>query len=271
MARVLTPTHCLNEFKLLFAAVTEWENDNRQEIFVQWSQNMIKGFTLKLEKAFERFFDETADFGNTVLADSRLMIIAIDSLFAEYGKFKKGIAEESPSCSPSGTDGLWRAYLAVRETFKQAVPLSKPLPIKQMMNDGVSLNQIATIYGWFDENGAPDVLKVTEEMETPGTHYNPKTWVHPALAKRQERIDKEWAERMENVKPREKIFEVNQPKPKVDWQVPSIAVMVQAGAPAEQIANVHKITVEEAQMYLDEANAEKAEAENTSSKQLANV
>ncbi len=266
MARVITPSHCHHQFKYLSDAIAEWENDNRQDILVPWSQGMVKGFTSKLEAAFERFFDETADFENTVVPDARSMIIWIDTLFAEYSKFKRGIAEESPSCSPSGTDGLWRAFLNVKEVFKQIAPLSRPLPVSRMIADSVSLNQIATIYGWLNEDGSPDCLKVTEEIEKPGTHYDPKKWIHPALAKRQELINKEWAIRVQTVEPRKKMFEPIQSKSKSDWVPPSIAVMVLAGAPPEQISNVHGISIEEAQAFLDEANDSKI-----SSSQLANV
>lgn len=268
MARAITPSHCHHQFKALSEAIAEWESDNRPDILVPWSQGMVKGFTVKLEAAFERFFDETADFENTVVPAARSMIIWIDNLFSEYAKFKRGIAEESPSCSPSGTDGLWRAFLNVKEVFKQTAPLSRPLPISRMITDNVSLNQIATIYGWLNDDGSPDCLKVTEEIEKPGTHYNPEKWVHPALAKRQELIDKEWAVRMQTVEPRKKMFEPVASKPKPDWIPPSIDVMVLAGAPPEQIANVHGISVEEAQRRLDEACAIDPKA---SGSQLANV
>lgn len=273
MARAITPSHCHHQFKALSEAIAEWENDSRQDILVPWSQGMVKGFTAKLEAAFERFFDETADFENTVVPAARSMIIWIDNLFNEYARFKRGISEESPSCSPSGTDGLWRSFLNVKEVFKQISPLSKPLPVSRMIADGVSLNQIATIYGWLNEDGSPDCLKVTEEIEKPGTHYDPKNWVHPALAKRQELIDKEWLVRTQTVEPRKKMFEpIVSSKSKSDWVPPSIQVMVLAGAPPEQIANVHGISVEEAQLLLDEANEEaNKNAKASGSQQLANV
>jgi hypothetical protein len=90
--------------------------------------------------------------------------------------------------------------------------------------------------------------------------------------KRQELIDKEWLVRAQTVEPRKKMFEPVTSKPKSDWVPPSIQVMVLAGATPEQIANVHGISVEEAQLLLDEANEEaNKNAKASGSQQLANV
>jgi hypothetical protein len=259
MSGMITPLFCRDRFTKLIKAVHDWERNDSSDILVPWMQSRVKGFSQSLEIAFETFLDETADAGRDVAPDARLFICRIDQLAHEYDRFKRGIAEESPSCSPGGTDGLWRAFRNVEEAFKQTQNLAKPQPVRQMLEDGVTVMQIATIYGWIDEYGNPDVEKVYQEQANPGTHFDPKTWVHPALKSRQSIINEEWQARtLQHPNGRRKVFTLEEFKPKSNWVPPSLESMVQAGAPAEQIAQVHGITVTEAQDLLNEANQTEA-------------
>lgn len=257
MARAITPSHCRHQFEILAKAVAEWENSNDPKLFIDWRYDRVKGFSQALEVAFENFFDMTADAGCTVVNEAKAMIVRIDVLFAEYGRFKQGIAEESPSCSPSGSDGLWQAFNRVAEVFKDHVQLPKPTSIKRLVEMEVSMQQIAAIYGWTFPDGSPDIQKVTEEIDEPGKHYDPKTWVHPARLKRQAFIDKDWENREHP--PRAQVFNVTATQPNPNWVPPSLEVMVQVGASAEQIAEVHKISIEKAAQLLAEANNEESE------------
>lgn len=151
------PSFCRDRFSKLIKAVHDWERNDSSDILVPWMQSRVKGFSHALELAFENFLDETADAGRDVAPDSRLFICRIDQLAHEYDRFKRGIAEESPSCSPGGTDGLWRSLRNVEEAFKQTPNLAKPQPVRQMIEDGVTVMQIASIYGWVDEYNNPDV------------------------------------------------------------------------------------------------------------------
>lgn len=250
MSRVVTAAHCRERLKKLVEAVDAWEKDNSADIFIHWGGNVIKAFTIELEKAFEIFIDETADEGLKVGPDAKPYIMVADRLAEAYVAFKRGISEESPSCSPNGTDSLWRAYASLLEVAKVPVNVPKPMPISQLVAEKVSHIQIANIFGWKTEDGSPDVYKVAEEIQNPGSQYDPKTWVSPALKSRQDIIDRDWAKRGA---PRTRMFDAPSFVPNPDYRPPSIEVMVLAGATPEQIARTHGIPIDEAEAFLAEA------------------
>lgn len=188
MSRVVTAAHCRERLKKLVEAVERWENDASPDLLINWGGNVIKAFSVGLEEAFETFIDDTADEGLKVGPDAKPYVMVLDRLAEAYSAFKRGISEESPSCSPSGTDSLWRAYASLIELQKQNLNVQKPIPIAQLVAERVSHIQIANIYGWKTEDGSPDVYKVAEEIESPGKHYDPSTWVSPALKSRQDII-----------------------------------------------------------------------------------
>lgn len=80
------------------------------------------------------------------------------------------------------------AILQMRE--KEVVSL-EPLyiePIKDLIEQKVTREQIARMYGFVDRQGRPETWKVQEELDKPGTHVN-ENWVHPAERKHRQRIE----------------------------------------------------------------------------------
>jgi hypothetical protein len=118
--------------------------------------------------------------------------------------------------------------------------------MKVLVSLGAPHEQIAKKYGWKDEQGHPDLIRVHQAIQDPDAFdaaFDASTWVHPVYATIEAEVAREW----EGRQPRPRLFqrdteEVAKPAP------PTIEEMIKARAPAQQIANVHKIS-------LDEVNA----------------
>ncbi len=247
-ANTLSLSFILERFSRLQEAVKQWENDNSPETIAKWGIAEIKVVSDRLRSEIEFFLDGTADEGKEVAVDARPMMLAIDTLALAYVAFVR----EAASCgAPPKLDGLWNAYNRIAEVSTQKFTFSKPQSVSSLIKAGVTFSQIASIYGWMCEDGTPDGAKVAEELEAPGTHYNPETWVSPAIASRLKTINQDWS-----LRPSKRAVSYVRPeaeKPNKDWVPPSIALMIQAGAPPEQIANVHGITVDDARQRIDAA------------------
>ena len=254
MTSVITSAICASQFAKFKRAVDEWNEDSTKDFDVAYNGGTVKAFSRDLEDAVESFLNATADSGKKVADDAKEVIMEIDRLCKAYEEFKILASEESPLAPPYGSDDFWAAYRNVLELFSNRPNYSKPQAISSLVNQKVGQLQIATIYGWFLPNGAPDVEKVTEEIAQPGTHYNPETWQHPAKAIKQRTVDAEWKKR---TAVRESVFDSKASDEKLaQFTPPSLAEMVSLGAPAKQIANVHKISVEDAEQLLIEAGTE---------------
>lgn len=197
--------------------------------------------------------NNTADAGKRVEDDARDTLIEIDALCHSYEEFKRLAAEESPYAPPSGSMELWSAWRNLCEHFASRPHYPKPQAIATLLSQKVGQLQIATIYGWHTDKGAPDIEKVTEEMANPGKHYDPDKWQHPAKASKKRLVDAAWAERRTT---RDAKFDVRGVEKFEKFIPPSLDAMVKAGAPASQISNVHKISIEEAEQLLIEAGTE---------------
>jgi hypothetical protein len=213
----------------------------------------IKVVSDRLRSEIEFFLDWTADEGKEVNVDARPMMLAIDTFAIAFAALNHDC---SNSITPGGkTDQLWSALNRIREVASQKFTPAKPQSVSSLFKAGVQYSQIATIYGWMLDDGTPDGSKVSEELENPGTHYNPDTWVSPAVESRLRTINKDWS-----LRPSKRAIAYARPeveKPNSNWVPPSIAFMINAGAPPEQIANVHGITVDDAQQRISAAEEAK--------------
>ncbi len=251
---VVNSAICTHEFARLKKVVDEWNQDESGNFNVAYNGGTVKAFSRNLEDAVEHFLNATADAGKQVADDDKEAIMEIDRLCNAYETFKILASEESSLAPPYGSDDFWAAYRNICEHFNSRPNYQKPQSVSTLISQKVGPLQIATIYGWKKPDGAPDVDKVTDEINKPGTHYKPETWVHPAKAIKQRSIDVEWNRR---TAVREANFDVRKESEPVNKFVPpSLSEMVAVGAPAKQIANVHKISVEEAEQLLIEAGTE---------------
>jgi hypothetical protein len=75
---------------------------------------------------------------------------------------------------------LWHALGRVVEHQTQAqLPALKSVePIEELLRQNVPRYQICLIYGFLDEYGNPDYVKLAEEISRPGTHTGPG-WIAP--------------------------------------------------------------------------------------------
>jgi hypothetical protein len=231
-------------FQALLSEVTAWENDQSKELEVDYQGGQTKGFSASLEQAVEQFLDATADAGLEVDIDAKPIVIQIDGLAEAYTKFKQALAQQRTGFSPGGSNEFWSSFNRVKEATSIKIENRPPMPIKSLLNQGVSYEQIASIYGW-TENGIPNVHMVAEEVEKPGTHYDPDTWVNPAIRSRIAMIEQDWRHRTTS---RSKQFDsVEEPTSGYSWRKPTLEEMVRADAPAEQIARCFNINVYEAE------------------------
>ena len=256
MTAVITSAICASEFALLETAIKSWEDDESEDLLVNIGGFKKKAISLDLEQSIERFLNNTANAGRHVYPEAKESLLHIDEFAEAYVEFKRMSAEGSPLAPSDGSHKLWTTFRGLIDHFKSKTHYPRPQSIETLEKQGVSRTQIGSIYGWVLPSGGPDLTKISEELANPGTHYKPDEWQHPGKVNRQQIIDTAWKQRGLN---RSAIFGTvgagSQDEP-TKFVPPSLDEMVRVGAPAAQIANVHKISVEEAQQLLLEAGTE---------------
>lgn len=160
---------------------------------------------------------------------------------AKVGQYNYLSSPDAPKC--------WSVFDSVLQLIPErhyAIPESIETLNAQ---PGMRQNQIASIYGWVTESGEPDTNKVKEELQTPGRHYNPATWVSPEVSRNQAKFTKLWANREH----RKKHISADQPNTntKRQWADPGPApepieqLLRMEGMTAHQVANMKQISLEE--------------------------
>lgn len=120
------------------------------------------------------------------------LILAIDEFERLAVEWCDQIERRRP-VNPSGSYAMWAALeLAIDRHSKPRLFLP-PESVATLAAQNVSHSNIAKIYGWRTFNGTPDIHKVTEELQKPGTHFDVDTWVHPDLPKYQDEMTQRWA------------------------------------------------------------------------------
>jgi len=253
-------------FQAIQDAVKAWESLDGPLV------NGRKALTEDLVQAIEQGINATADLGPTgelkvIAEDSYEVALLFDALADNYREYKRK-ACAAISLSEIDVDGdatLWRAIQSLQEWFAAKYNYQPPPGVDVLRMQGVGDEQIARIYGWADEDGEPDFGKVLEEELEPGTHYDQKTWVHPAKRRRIEVARVAIAART----PRRKEYEIEKEFGKT--APPSLDELVRLGAPAAQIAALHGIEIEDAEALLrsrdaktDESDAERLQRDTES-------
>jgi hypothetical protein len=235
-------------WKRLGEVLKAWEDSDGPTI------NGRKAISQQLSDAIEDAINTTADEeikGDSVIVhpvaeDSFEAALLFDQLATAYRDFKRRAcaALSLQEIEVDGDQALWRAVYGLREWAITKYNYQPPSPIPVLRSQGVGDEQIARIYGWMDEDGEPDFAKVLEEESKPGTHYNPKTWVHPAKRKRIEAaraaVDARSPRGREYVRDSE--YQKTTP--------PSVEELIKLGAPAPQIAALHGLEIEDAEALL---------------------
>jgi hypothetical protein len=227
----------------LIDAVKAWHEADVESVPFNGGRDIP--ITQSLDETIRATCDAVADSGKTVEPEAYARLLAFDLVAAEYRKFLNRASQEDPFLPPSGTEEFWKAYEWLVKAH-EVVRLPKPPSVKDLRdNQKVSVNQIALIYGWMDEDNEPDTDKVLDEYEKPGTHT--KVWVHPSTKRRLQADKEQWANR---IGPRGPVFLSSPSDDPTRSKPPTLDDMIRQGCPPKQISNVHGISEAEAMELL---------------------
>jgi hypothetical protein len=187
---VIAKEQLIDAYNLAKAAVDSWNSLSEQEaksIAVPYRGKKVVGLSEQVLEAFSVLIGHclTRDVENEPA--TRAIVLAVDQFAITCNAWWQQV-EQGSGVNPSGTQKLWDAFAAIGSAIDSATrSWQLPTPIGQQPK-GTALQTIANQYGW-------TVQQVTEEIAMPGTHYDPKTWVHPSRRAMEKRINEQWASR----------------------------------------------------------------------------
>lgn len=227
----------------LEAAVQAWEASDDPSLRRYYKQpsgieREVKAISIALERAFVDLFHECHT--REVEQDAWPLVLAIDNLEAKLTEFADRQLLEANQ-DPSGSPELWCAYEEVLRAKKPYCP-KRPEPIKQLVSENVPRAQIAKIYGFRRPDGSADVVKLQEEIENPGKHYQPETWVHPRDQQFWAEITAKWAARCDKL---DQAVEGRSQRPAKRDALETVEELILQGVHAEQIAKMKRLSVDQ--------------------------
>lgn len=230
---MLTRNKLIDSINHIRKLVNVWEASDGP--LVRWRTGDRKPITEELIEAFDGLFSLV---GVTKVADdAKKIVLAIDQFDDLLADWAEGCELSPEDTDPHGSQKLWAAFDAIFEACE--VPQRrKPESIKQLGIEKVSEGQIALIYGWKHSDGSPDVQKVREERDNPGTHYNAETWIHPADLRAQNEINELWEKRLPRMVANESAGGQREAPETLDE-------LIQQRVPSKQIAMMKRIDIDE--------------------------
>lgn len=251
----LTKDDFLSVWDEFSSAVAEWEASKSDTLLVFWKGRTVKVVSEAVEKAFEpvahilntQVIDENGESQQVPVApDAWPLVLAMDDFYFAFVAWADSIRNDPRETDPHGSKEMWHAFHAVKGAG--AAPTAMRVEsVQQLTAQKVSPTTIAKIYGWYDEAGDPDLGKVADELEHPGTHT--KDWVNPIVSKRINDLTRRWRNRCAGF--------TNRSVPRTD-KAPDQPVKNSPVAPEpietllrlpgmtiEQVAKMKKMTVEE--------------------------
>ena len=242
----ITYSVLLDLFKKAKAELNRWNQSEGTSTEFQ-GQGGYKIISAPLSIAFMTLIDASADQGKEVSElQTKRCVMALDEFGPLFASWLRRQAVQA--ANPSGEQSMWESWERVAEAFE---------PLKDRFEHSVKYlievanaprEQIARMYGWVDADGIPEIEKVQEEYDKPGTHFDKETWVSPSMKARKAIIDGQWEARTQ---PRSILFDpevlADYKKPKGQPVAPpSLETLLEHDAPAEQMARLHSISVDEA-------------------------
>lgn len=216
--------------------VEEWGEDATNS--VSWNGERVQDFEFVADKIHQEM-DPLATMD--IEFDARRIVLAIDELDRQIQVWKEArdLSPDSEAAHPGGNRDLWAAFREIADARSRMVRRPKPEPIKDLIDQGVSDRQIAKIYHWRTDEGAPDVARVSREKADPGSEYDPAKWSHPLDEHDRKELDGLWATR-------QKLFDEWQAKAKVrTLEAPeTIEELIRQRVGSKQIAKMKNTTVE---------------------------
>lgn len=183
---MLNNTELVNLFNRVEKIVADWNVS--AEPMIQWRTGLRKCLSEDVFNALESLASLAGLPNDEVHAGAQRLMLHVDKFAAAWLEFTD-LSRAGADIDPAGSSTLWAAYTEIRRNLKP-VEYRLPEPIEQLVRrEMVPTWQVAKIYGWENVNW------VQEELDKPGTHYDPKTWVHPSKAAEDKELADKWAER----------------------------------------------------------------------------
>jgi hypothetical protein len=240
----LTRTDVLKAVVRTNEVLKDWDASDSPN--TNWRGMVVK----QMSRAVESALDDLCSLSSQtdVADDARDLLMAIDQVAIEFQAWAEAIDIAPDTVHPSGTSQLRTALAVVREKCGERQRVL-PDSIRDLMAIGTSDDQICKTYGFLKSDGQPDLAALSEEKEKPGTHFDPKTWVPPHFARIQREINERWSSRVPiDYQP---VAEIHQPRERRIDPTP-IDDLIGQNVPAEQIARMKAMSVEEVERYAME-------------------
>jgi hypothetical protein len=224
--------------------IHEWENMPPNLAPMQlWKGAHRKQVSSEVESAAAALFDLCNRMDVDVSAyDLVLVVDQFDDTFSAWGEQ----CQRNPDLAdPSGSPEVWGAWQALLKVLpERKFPL--PEPIGQLLNNKppATRRYIAKAYGWYDDAGNPDEIKVQEEIIEPGKHFDPETWVHPSRKRFIADLEKKWVERGTRLASLSRVVKATERVAREKREAPeTIEELIRQGVNSTQIVKMKKTTI----------------------------
>ena len=168
-------------------AVTVWE-ESKAPVLVEWEGGLSRSFEM-LEPAVVQLMQDLQD--DTVIDKSAWsVVLAIDEFIKATIEWAEQVKLNARGTNPSGSKAVWDAYREVRPAMEDRLPEKLESVASLLSLRGITPQQVAVIYDWYDSAGNPDVDRVEEERINPGKHTQGMR--NPARVKREKEIEERW-------------------------------------------------------------------------------
>jgi hypothetical protein len=187
----------------------------------------------------------------TIPASCRNLCRAVEE-FTKHWRAHVTQAEMSPKDDLLPGNNVWSCIDTIAAARTGATPKAQKQlePVAELVNQKVSLPQIAKIYDWYDEFGSPDVAKVRDAINNPGKHDG-QGYVKQIAEKEQKRRE---LDRLKTKQMQEKIGKKAQAAPTPGPE--KIETLVAQGLSAAQIAKVKVMPVGSVLKYCSDHGLE---------------
>jgi hypothetical protein len=234
-------------------AVTVWEA-SKAPVLVEWEGGLSRSFEL-LEPAVVQLMQDLQD--NTVIEKSAwAIVLAIDEFITATIEWAEQVKVNPRGTNPSGSKAVWDAYREVRPAMEDRLPERLESVASLLSLRGITPQQVAVIYDWYDESGNPDVDRVEEERLNPGRHTAGTR--NPARVKREKEIEARWKKRCEEFGGYDpSVFDgsdsTEQP-PRKDPPAPESfeELLSYEGMTLEQVARMKQVSIDEVREHARE-------------------
>jgi len=178
----------------LIFACDDWSQ--RDEPVREWFGAMVKVISDGIDQAAIQLIDFLESENSTLIEESSWHTVLAADYFAEkWQAWKKSIAMRPQTTHPGGDDSLWIAYRQMCEAREPRF-FSTLEGMLDLERQGVSMRQRAIMYGYYLDNGEPDLMAANIETERQRKKgYEPAETMTPDDRIREETHKADWAKR----------------------------------------------------------------------------